>query len=142
MGLFACARNSNADTFKLPVCSVPSEHSSTTGPTQKTDSVFGWGINTSLGLNTFGRDNLIFAVAAGHGISRYIQDTSGLGIDAEPASGVTTHLVATPAVGIEASYQHYWTKRLRSSAIYSYAAVNNTDLASPTHVQSCHLHRH
>jgi DcaP outer membrane protein len=100
------------------------------GPTQKTGSVFGWGINTSLGLNTFGRDNLIFAVAAGHGISRYIQDTSGLGIDAEPESGVTTHLVATPAVGIEASYQHYWTKRLRSSAIYSYAAVNNTDLAS------------
>jgi hypothetical protein len=103
-----------------------------TGPTQKTGSVFGWGINTSLGLNTFGRDNLIFAVAAGHGISRYIQDTSGLGIDAEPESGVTTHLVATPAVGIEASYQHYWTKRLRSSAIYSYAAVNNTDLAAPT----------
>ncbi len=101
------------------------------GPDQKTGSVFGWGINTSLGLNTFGRDNLIFAVAAGHGISRYIQDTSGLGIDAEPASGVTTHLVATPAVGIEASYQHYWTKRLRSSAIYSYAAVNNTDLAAP-----------
>jgi DcaP outer membrane protein len=101
------------------------------GPDQKTGSVFGWGINTSLGLNTFGRDNLIFAVAAGHGISRYIQDTSGLGIDAEPASGVTTHLVATPAVGIEASYQHYWTKRLRSSAIYSYAAVNNTDLVAP-----------
>jgi DcaP outer membrane protein len=103
-----------------------------TAPTQKTDSVFGWGINTSLGLKTVGRDNLIFAVAAGHGISRYIQDTSGLGIDAEPATGVTTHLVATPAVGVEASYQHYWTKRLRSSAIYSYAAVDNTDLAAPT----------
>jgi hypothetical protein len=103
-----------------------------TTPEQKTDSVFGWGINTSLGLKTFDRDNLIFAVAAGHGISRYIQDTSGLGIDAEPASGVTTHLVATPAVGVEASYQHYWQKRLRSSAIYSYAAVNNTDLAAPT----------
>jgi hypothetical protein len=103
----------------------------TTSP-QKTDSVFGWGINTSLGLNTFGQDNLIFAVAAGHGISRYLQDTSGLGIDAEPASGTTTHLVATPAVGVEASYQHYWFKRLRSSVFYSYAAVNNTDLAAPT----------
>jgi hypothetical protein len=104
----------------------------TTAPTQKTDSVFGWGINTSLGLKTIGRDNLIFAVAAGRGISRYIQDTSGLGIDAEPESGVTTHLVATPAVGVEASYQHYWTKRVRSSLIYSYAGVNNTDLAAPT----------
>jgi DcaP outer membrane protein len=103
-----------------------------TTPTQKTDSVFGWGVNTSLGLKTVGKDNLIFAVAAGHGISRYIQDTSGLGIDAEPASGVRTHLEATPAVGVEASYQHYWFKRFRSSAIYSYAAVNNTDLAAPT----------
>jgi hypothetical protein len=101
-------------------------------PDGRTDSVFGWGVNTSLGLNTFGRDNLIFAVAFGHGISRYIQDTSGLGIDAEPASGVNTHLVSTPAVGVEASYQHYWFKRLRSSAIYSYAAVNDTDLAAPT----------
>jgi hypothetical protein len=100
--------------------------------TQKTDSVFGWGVNTSLGFSAFGRDNLIFAVAAGHGISRYIQDTSGLGIDAEPATGVHTHLVATPAVGVEASYQHYWFKRLRSSTIYSYAAANNTDLAAPT----------
>jgi DcaP outer membrane protein len=99
---------------------------------EKTDSVFGWGINTSLGLRTFGRDNLIVAVAYGHGISRYIQDTSGLGIDAEPATGATPHLVATPAVGIEASYQHYWLSRLRSSAIYSYAGVHNTDLAPPT----------
>ena len=90
----------------------------------KTDSVFGWGINASAGVRAFGKDNAIFAVAAGHGISRYLQDTSGLGIDAEPAS--TTSLKATPAIGVEASYQHYWFKRLRSSAIYSYAAVNNT----------------
>ena len=101
-------------------------------PDGRTDSVFGWGVNTSVGLNTFGKDNLILAVAFGHGISRYIQDTSGLGIDAEPTTGENTHLVATPAVGVEASYQHYWSRRLRSSAIYSYAAVNDTDLAAPT----------
>ena len=56
-------------------------------PDGRTDSVFGWGVNASTGFNTFGKDNVIFAVAAGHGISRYLQDTSGLGIDAEPASG-------------------------------------------------------
>jgi DcaP outer membrane protein len=93
------------------------------GPTAKDDSVFGWGVNASMGMRTFGKDNVIFAVAAGHGISRYLQDTSGLGIDAEPNSATT--LEATPAVGVEAAYQHYWTKRLRSSAVYSYAAVNN-----------------
>lgn len=95
-----------------------------TTPTAKTGSVFGWGVNVSTGLKTFGKDNVIFAVASGHGISRYIQDTSGLGIDAEPQSA--TSLKATPAVGVEAAYQHYWLKTLRSSAIYSYAAVNNT----------------
>lgn len=104
-------------------------------PNGKTDSVFGWGVNTSLGFESFGRDNVVFAVAAGHGISRYIQDTSGLGIDAEPASGVTPHLQATPAVGVAAAYQHYWLRRLRSSAVYSYAGVHNTvlfDAAEPT----------
>ena len=95
-----------------------------TTPTAKTGSVFGWGLNASTGVKTFGKDNVIFAVAAGHGISRYLQDTSGLGTDAEPNS--STSLKATPAVGVEAAYQHYWLKNLRSSAIYSYAAVNNT----------------
>jgi DcaP outer membrane protein len=95
-----------------------------TTPTAKTDSVFGWGVNVSTGVKTFGKDNLIFGVAAGQGISRYLQDTSGLGIDAEPNS--TSSLKATPAVGVETAYQHYWSKTLRSSAIYSYAAVNNT----------------
>jgi hypothetical protein len=96
----------------------------------KTASVFGWGVNTSLGFETFGTDKLIFAVAAGHGISRYLQDTSGLGIDAEPRS--STSLQATPAVGVEGAYQHYWLKTLRSSAIYSYAAVSNPSFASAT----------
>jgi hypothetical protein len=93
----------------------------------KTDSVFGWGVNVSTGFRTFDKDNMVFAVAAGHGISRYLQDTSGLGIDAEVSSA--TSLEATPAVGVEAAYQHYWSKRLRSSAVYSYAAVNNNNFA-------------
>src|SRR5882672_8626071 len=101
-------------------------------PDGRTDSVFGWGVNASAGVKTFGKDNMIFAVASGHGISRYLQDTSGLGIDAEVASFTSPHLEATPAVGVETSYQHYWVKSLRSSAIYSYAAVNNTDRAAAT----------
>lgn len=101
-------------------------------PNGRTDSVFGWGVNVSTGVRTFGKDNIIFAVVAGHGVSRYIQDTSGLGIDAEPASPANPHLQATPAVGVDTAYQHYWTKTLRSSAVYSYAAVNDTTLAAPS----------
>lgn len=101
-------------------------------PDGRTDSVFGWGVNASVGVKTLGKDNLILAVASGHGISRYLQDTSGLGIDAEVASFTNPHLEATPAVGVEAAYQHYWIKTLRSSVVYSYAAVNNTDRAAVT----------
>ncbi len=101
-------------------------------PDGRTDSVFGWGVNASTGFETFGKDNVVFAVASGHGISRYLQDTSGLGIDAEVASLTNPHLEATPAVGVEGAYQHYWAKSLRSSGFYSYAAVNNTDRAAGT----------
>ena len=101
-------------------------------PDGRTDSVFGWGVNVSTGVKTFGRDNLILAAAAGHGISRYIQDTSGLGIDAEVVSVTNSQLEATPAVGVDGAYQHYWTKKLRSSAFYSYAGVNNTSFAPST----------
>jgi len=89
-------------------------------------------VNVSTGVKTFGKDNLILAVASGHGISRYLQDTSGLGIDAEVASFTSPHLEATPAVGVEGAYQHYWAKTLRTSGFYSYAGVNNTDRAAVT----------
>lgn len=102
-------------------------------PNGRIDSVTGWGVNVAGGVKTFGRDNVILAVAGGHGISRYLQDTSGLGIDAEPATGaINAHLQATPAIGAEVAYQHYWLKSLRSSAVYSYAAVNNTGLSAGT----------
>ena len=103
----------------------------TTNGVAKTNSVFGWGLNLSGGFKTFGKDNMVLAVVGGHGISRYIQDTSGLGIDAEvTTSGSRPHLQATPDVGVEAAYQHYWRKTLRSSAIYSYVAVNNPALSA------------
>lgn len=97
----------------------------------RTDSVFGWGVNISAGFKTIGKDNIIVAAVAGHGVSRYIQDTSGLGIDAEVTTvGTRPHLQATPDVGADAAYQHYWKKTLRSSLVYSYAAVNNPVLSA------------
>jgi hypothetical protein len=83
-------------------------------------------VNFASGFKTVGKDNIVFAVVAGHGVSRYIQDTSGLGIDAEVTAAPNPHLRATPSVGVDAAYQHYWAKTLRSSAIFSYAAVQNT----------------
>jgi len=102
----------------------------TSGSTQKTDSVFGWGVNVSSGFKTFGKDTLTLAAVGGHGISRYIQDTSGLGIDAEVISSADKRLKATPDVGADVGYQHYWSKTLRSNAVYSYAGVQNTSFAA------------
>jgi len=99
-------------------------------PAAKTGSVFGWGVNVSAGFKTIGKDNIVVAAVGGRGISRYIQDTSGLGIDAEVTSVPTNpHLKATPDVGADLAYQHYWTKTLRSSAVFSYAAVQNPPLS-------------
>lgn len=95
-------------------------------PDGRTDSVFGWGVNASGALRIFNRDNVIVEGTYGHGISRYIQDTSGLGIDAAVISVAKPHLKAIPAVGAEAAYQHYWSKGLRSNLVYSYAHAQNT----------------
>jgi hypothetical protein len=103
-------------------------------PSGRQDSVFGWGVNASAFLKTFRHDNLIVEGTYGHGVSRYIQDTSGLGIDAEVADNTNPHLKATPALGAEAAYQHYWTKSLRSNLVYGYAAVQNTDFKQPAGV--------
>jgi len=98
----------------------------TSGTQSRTDTVFGWGVNVSAGFKTFGKDNVVLGAVTGRGASRYIQDTSGLGIDAEVTDvGTNPHLKATPDAGVDAAYQHYWKKTLRSSAVFSYAAVNN-----------------
>lgn len=72
----------------------------------RSGSVFGWGFNAATALRTFGRDTFILESAFEHGISRYIQDTSGLGIDAEVADNANQHLKATPAIELEVAYQH------------------------------------
>src|SRR6201981_2205986 len=96
-------------------------------PDGRSDSVFGWGFNAATSLKTFGRDTFILEGAYGHGISRYIQDTSGLGIDAEPADNANPHLRATPAVGAGAGYNTSWIAKLRSNLVYGYAGVENTN---------------
>src|SRR5262249_51885497 len=95
-------------------------------PDGRTSSVFGWGVNASGALRVFQRDHVLLGAAYGHGISRYIQDSAGLGIDAAVISDTNPHLKATPAVGIVADYQHYWTDRLRSNLIYGFTQVTNT----------------
>jgi DcaP outer membrane protein len=98
-----------------------------TGTTTETASVFGWGISIATMFKTFGKDNIMAEGTYGRGIARYIQDTSGLGIDAAVISVNNPHLRATPEAGGYGAYQHYWTKTLRSNAVYGFLQVENTD---------------
>lgn len=100
-------------------------------PSGVTDSVFGWGVNLSGTMRTFGQDNLILEGTYGHGIARYVQDTAGLGIDAQLV-GNPPHPRATPETALEGDYQHYWLPRLRSNAVYGFVQVVNSTFQPST----------
>ena len=95
-------------------------------PDGRTDSVFGWGFNLT-GLFKIGKsNNFVYQGEYGHGIERYIQDTSGLGIDAAVISVLKPELEAVPVVGTYGGLQHYWVSKLRSSVVYGWVQAENT----------------
>jgi len=95
-------------------------------PDGRSQSVFGWGINFA-GSQKIGADTLVFQGAYGHGIGRYVNDTSGTASDANEQGFVNPQLKAIPLVATYGAYQHYWRPRLRSSVIYGFVQVQNTD---------------
>ncbi|MFZ0708291.1 MAG: DcaP family trimeric outer membrane transporter [Candidatus Korobacteraceae bacterium] len=91
------------------------------------ESVFGWGFNLAGATRLWGKDTAVYQVAYGNGIERYINDTSGLGIDAAVSSLQSPHIQALPVVATYGALQHSWNERVRSSAIYSFVQVQNTE---------------
>ena len=91
------------------------------------ESVFGWGFNLAGATRLWGKDTAVYQVAYGNGIERYINDTSGLGIDAAVSSLQNPHIQALPVVATYGALQHFWNERVRSSAIYSFVQVQNTE---------------
>jgi hypothetical protein len=71
--------------------------------------------------------------AAGRGISRYMQDTNGLGLDAtfDPLRGF--HVI--PSYGWFVAYEQWWTKRWISNFTYGQDALNLTDTLPGTTYQ-------
>lgn len=96
------------------------------------DSVFAWGFNLSGSTKIIGKDTFVFQGAYGNGIERYINDTSGEGEDAAPKSTQDPHLKAVPVIATYGGYQHFWTDRLRSSIIYGFVQVDNTNFQPGT----------
>jgi hypothetical protein len=95
-------------------------------PDGRSDSVFGWGVDLTGALKIAGKNNFVYQGAYGAGYERYVNDTSGLGIDAAPKN--QQHLKALPLTAVYGGFQHYWIKQLRSSAVYGFAQVQDTSL--------------
>ena len=89
----------------------------------------GYGLNLTgsvktLKLDEKHTDQVLFQLAAGQGIARYVNDTNGLGLDA---------VITTPGDDLEAldvfagmlAYQHWWTAKLASTFSYSYVGLDD-----------------
>ncbi len=98
-------------------------------PDGRHQSVFGWGFNLAGSDRLFGKDTVVYEATYGDGIERYINDTSGLGIDAAVNSlqNPNPQLKAVPVVATYGGLQHFWTPRLRSSVVYGFVQVQNTE---------------
>lgn len=97
-------------------------------PDGRSASVFGWGIDVTGALETVGKDVFVYQGAYGAGMERYVNDTSGLGLDAAPEDAAHPHLAAIPMFATYGGYQHYWGNPLRSSVVYGFVQMENTDL--------------
>jgi hypothetical protein len=96
-------------------------------PDGRHEAVFGWGFNFAGATRFWGKNTIVYQIAYGNGIEHYINDTSGLGIDAAVSSLQSPHIQALPVVATYGALQHFWAERLRSSAIYSFVQVQNTE---------------
>jgi len=90
------------------------------------ESAFGWGVNASGAMRVYGRDNIVYQVAYGNGISRYVRDVQGLGLDAAPRTESYLTLKALPLFAPYFSYQHHWTRSVRSAATFGFVQLENT----------------
>jgi hypothetical protein len=94
------------------------------------DEEIGWGINTSAGINTWGRDKLKLQVVYGEGIGNYMNDG---GIDLAPDSADIARAGAetVPILGISTYYDHYWSDRWSTSVGWSMIDLDTSDGQGP-----------
>jgi hypothetical protein len=108
---------------------------------ERTDTEIGYGVNVTGTFHPWAflhgipndsdcrgpweKSRVLGQFACGRGISRYIQDVNGLGLDAtfDPANGFR----ALQAQGWFVAYEHWWTDTVISNFTYGQARVDLTD---------------
>lgn len=99
---------------------------------EKVKSIPGYGGILSGTINIGKKDNFMFQAVAGRGISNYIQDISGVGLDAIANFdyGQDPVMKGVLSGGIYFAFQHFWHPKWNSTAVYGYTRVNTELLNS------------
>jgi hypothetical protein len=90
------------------------------------DYELGWGINTSAGLYTFGKDVAKVQVVYGEGVGNYMND-GGLDIAPDSVNILQADAEAVPLWGISAYYDHYWNEQWSTSFGWSGIDLDTLD---------------
>jgi uncharacterized coiled-coil protein SlyX len=90
------------------------------------DEEYGWGINTSAGLQTWGKDVLKLQLVYGEGIGNYMND-GGVDIAPDSADINTTGVEAVGLLGVSAYYDRYWNERWSTTIGWSMTDLDTTD---------------
>jgi hypothetical protein len=91
---------------------------------QDDQTVFGWGSSASGVFNLFKADKLLWQIAYGRGMARYVNDLGSSDLDAAPNNA--GNLEAIPVFAATVGYTHQWSKRFRSTASFGYINVEPT----------------
>ena len=89
------------------------------------ESEFGWGLNGSTVINTFGQDKLKLQVVYGEGIGNYMND-GGVDLAPKGADREGNSAVAVPILGVVAYYDHYWNEQWSTSVGWSGIRLDTT----------------
>lgn len=103
------------------------------------DRALGWGLTVTGRLKVGKQDDLRFSGTYGDGLGRYF----GLNFGEDAAIDLSGNLDPIQSVGGFVAWRHFWTKTVRSSAIYSLISVDNpidfTGTSANSFSQSAHV---
>lgn len=97
------------------------------------DDTLGWGASMSGVLNLLEKDQLSLQVSYGEGMSRYVNDLSGLDLDAAYVNG---SLEPIPALAVMAGFTHLWSDHWRSTVTGGYVGVDAPESIGGTALES------
>jgi hypothetical protein len=87
-------------------------------------TVIGWGLNLTGGINFRAGDFLSAGVSGGQGVAAYSNDAGGSGLDA--ALNAAGSLVALPIFGAFVGYTHNWVAQWSSTGAFGVLSMNDS----------------